>query len=109
MNRLFLVMVILAVLAGCSSEPDQKDPAPIVQQKVVVPKEYPIAGVIVSFGKDRKTLILDHNEVKGFLPAGTREFTVGDPALVADLTVGDDLVGSVYQQGDTYVLLQSPC
>ncbi len=83
----------LLLLAGCSKPANLSATAAVAETKTVStpaaktdkPKEerYPLTGEIVKVEAARNVLIVQHDEIKGYMPAMTMEFNVsaGDAAL----------------------------
>ena len=53
---------------------------------------YIVEGVVVAVPSERR-VVVEHEEIAGFMDAMTMPFTVRDPALIADLQPGDQIVG----------------
>ena len=51
-------------------------------------RSYDIRGRIVGFGSDGRTLIVDHEEVAGYMPAMTMPFTASSAEAIAGLETG---------------------
>ena len=72
-----------AVMAGCglalgvaACKPSAESAAG-AGETVAKPARHPIAGRVVSVLKERGSLLLDHGEIAGYMPAMTMEFKVG--------------------------------
>ena len=77
-----LAALLLALAAGCGKravEPVASTPAG--------PKEYALCGEVVAFSKERGTVIAKHDEIPGYMPPMTMEFTF-EPADQAKLVEG---------------------
>jgi protein SCO1 len=64
-----------AAIAACSSAPDKRT--------------FPMQGQVQSIEPDRKSVVMKHEEIKGFMPAMTMPYEVRDEKLLADLKPGD--------------------
>lgn len=62
-------------VAACSSAPDQHS--------------FTLQGQVQSLEPERKSVVVKHEAIKGFMPAMTMPFTVKDPALIGDKKPGD--------------------
>ena len=84
----------LLLLGSCAKQPPGSDPTAAVAETKTVstaaasagqPKDerYPLTGEILRVDAARGVLIVQHDEIKGFMPAMTMEFTAspGDVAL----------------------------
>jgi protein SCO1/2 len=72
--RLLLPLVVALLAAGCS-RPAEKDPGPAAAS-------YAIRGEIVGLDHARRVLLIHHEEIPGYMPAMTMEFS----AAGVDLT-----------------------
>lgn len=71
--RFHIALLIAATaLAGCTRSPKEES-APPASAK---PSSHPIRGEIVGFDYPRKIVLIHHEEIPGFMPAMTMEFTV---------------------------------
>ena len=81
-----LVWLVAALFAGCAKtgsteeKPAAAAPAPAEKPKQ---ERYPLTGEIVRVDAAKRVLIVQHDEIKGYMPAMTMEFNVsaGDAAL----------------------------
>jgi protein SCO1 len=85
-----LLGVALAMLAlgisGCKkSEPVAQQPA----------KRYHLVGKIVSIDKDQASVMVDGQEIVGFMAAMTMPYSVRDTKLLTPLTPGDEITADV--------------
>lgn len=71
---LCLLIPLLALGSGC---PKQEAPGPVAPVAAgPVEKRYPLTGEIVSADVAHQTLLVTHDEIKGYMPAMTMEFAV---------------------------------
>jgi len=79
----FVVVSLMPVVwfSGCARE----KPAGPAAESAAVPGEvrHPMVGEIISVDRERRVLIVTHDEIKGYMPAMTMEFKVaaGDVAI----------------------------
>ncbi|MDX1545948.1 MAG: SCO family protein [Rhodothermales bacterium] len=52
-------------------------------------RSYQVRGRIAGFGDDGRTLLVEHEDVPGFMPAMVMPFTVGDTTMLDAFEVGD--------------------
>jgi protein SCO1/2 len=64
------------------------------------PKQYEVKGQIVSVDPERGEVLLDHEDIKNFMPAMTMSYKVEDPALLAGKEPGD-LITATLVVGET--------
>ena len=69
-----IVLTVLAV-AACDRAPE--------------PKRYEVRGQIVSFDPQRKEVVVDHEDIEGFMPAMVMPYKVQDLALLEGKQPGD--------------------
>lgn len=90
---LFLLLPTwLAVSLAC-----RKPPAPPSLR-------YPVKGKVVEVAVPEKQLILEHEDIPGYMPAMTMPFPVKDEALLKVAAVGDEVTASLVIQGSVYWL-----
>jgi protein SCO1/2 len=70
-----IVAGALVACVGCSSAPE--------------PRRYEVRGQILSVDPARREVLVDHEDIKGFMPAMTMPYKVNDPALLEDKKPGD--------------------
>lgn len=68
-------VLMAAAIAACSSAPDKRT--------------FPMQGQVQSIEPDRKSVVVKHEEIRGFMPAMTMPYEVRDEKLLADLKPGD--------------------
>ncbi len=76
-----MAAVLLGAL-GCGKQPAPKVAAAAPAQPAE--KRYPLTGEVVSLNAERKTAMVSHDKIEGFMPAMTMEFMVtkGDLAIL---------------------------
>jgi protein SCO1 len=75
----------------------RKPPVPASQR-------YPVKGKVVEVALPEKQLILEHEDIPGYMPAMTMPFPVKDEALLKIAAVGDEVTSSLVIQGSLYWL-----
>ncbi len=77
-----MILAALA-LAGCSKTGSASPEKAAAAQKDSKTERYPLTGEVLRVEKERKVLVVQHDEIKGYMPAMTMEFVVssGDLAL----------------------------
>lgn len=97
-----LMMSAAWIAPGCAKqEPAAKDAASA--PAAPAEKRYPLTGEIVKADPERNTLIVAHDEIKGFMMAMTMEFKVtkGDLAIAKP---GQHIRGELVQRDDGFYL-----
>ena len=73
--RNMIVVAALVACTGCSSAPE--------------PRRYELRGQILSVDAARREVLVDHEDIQGFMPAMTMPYKVNDPALLEGKKPGD--------------------
>ena len=69
-------LVVLALAAAACSRPPEA-------------RQYEVRGQILAVDRDRREVLVDHEDIQGFMPAMTMPYRVDDPALLDGKTPGD--------------------
>ncbi|RRJ95717.1 electron transporter SenC [Opitutaceae bacterium TAV4] len=80
-----LPVIALALATGCSRH--EPAAAPSAETQTGGEKRHPLAGQVVSIDPKRGTLVVDHEEIPGYMPAMVMEFAVS-PGDLANATEG---------------------
>ncbi len=97
-------LVVAAVLGTAGCAPKQKTEAASAGTEATIPEgQHRLIGTIVSANAERGTLLVQHEDIPGLMPAMTMEFkaSAGD---VANARPGQRIRGRVYQAEDGYHL-----
>ena len=81
---LLITLAATASLISCTNKAGGKE-----QQ--IVQAQYTGRGTVVSVNPSTSSVELDHQEIKGFMPAMTMPFRVKDSALLSGLKPGDQV------------------
>lgn len=82
-SRIPALGAAILLFAGCDRETDASaQDGPEIRD---------MRGIVREVQKDDDTLVIEHEDVPGFMPAMTMPFTVADPAEMKDVEVGDAL------------------
>jgi protein SCO1/2 len=84
-----LLMALASVVLGVSG---CKKSEPVGQR---APKRYHLVGKVVSIDKDQASVMVDGQEIVGFMAAMTMPYSVRDTNLLAPLTPGDEITADV--------------
>lgn len=77
---LVLCTIVCALLAGCSPAPDESRA-----------QRYELKGKIVSFNKAQRQVVVQHEEVPGFMEAMTMPFTLREDSAFDVMRAGDTI------------------
>lgn len=101
--KTMLIATVLTglVLGGCGSPSNpQKAPAsnstetPSAQGTV---REFKLNGEVVSVNNDKKSAMINHKAIEGFMEAMTMSYPVPDPMDLEKLKAGEHITATVYQ------------
>ena len=90
-RKLFVLVVLLPVFAGCGSEPD---------------RIYDFKGQVVSVEEGGKGVTIDHEDIPGLMRAMKMRFAVQDPALMEGLVPGMSVEGKLKVVAGKYLLTE---
>jgi len=96
MKRIFPAIVSLAALAlmGCDGRTPPPAAKPATQDAGVAqvdPEVYYVRGVVKGLQLEEGTVLIDHEEIPGFMEAMTMPFTVADTNEFAGITTNDQV------------------
>jgi protein SCO1/2 len=80
------VLVLLLVLAGCGRS---------TQTGQTKEKLYDLKGKVVEVDAGKKTVVLDHEDIPGYMKAMRATFPVADSQLLQGLNPGDEVEGKL--------------
>lgn len=93
------VVVAAAVLAGCSPDaPDPKAGADSERPQQV----HSATGLVREIAEDRRTLLIRHEEIPGYMPRMTMEFTLRNTNDLGAVRVGDVVSFRLLANGDEH-------
>lgn len=95
----------LAVLAGCPRTEATANKADAARPVAAVPGEtrHPLTGEVVDVSRERKALIVTHDEIKGYMPRMTMEFRVS-PGDLEIAQPGQRIRAELVERGGEYYL-----
>jgi Cu/Ag efflux protein CusF len=90
--------------------PSAISPTPITTPSTSKNGDYPGKGVVTKINLNLGSVEMDHEEIKGVMPAMTMEFYVSEKALLTGLKVGDkvDFVLRYKDHTETIVSIKKP-
>ncbi|MGH8016678.1 MAG: SCO family protein [Opitutaceae bacterium] len=91
-----------ALLAGSSGCGKQENAAG-AQEEALPEGRHRMTGTIVSVSEERRSLLVDHEEIPGYMPRMTMEFKVASGDL-ANARAGMRIRGVIYEAGDGFHL-----
>jgi len=84
-----LCLLALSVSVSCSRKLAHKDSEPEGPAAAVQTKSYPAVGKVTGLDPKLPTIEIDHEDIKGLMPAMEMEFHVKDKQLLEGIAVGD--------------------
>lgn len=82
--RLAGLTCALALLAACG-------PAPPPEPEPAAPKVYDVRGTFVASQFEGKVMVVDHQEIPGFMAEMRMDFTLENPEEIRELEQGDEI------------------
>jgi hypothetical protein len=98
---LFVFMLALFVLDGCSSRQEASAPAPTQTAAI---KRYPMHGKVLSVNTADKTAKIDAEEIPGWMAKMTMDYPVKDSADLAKMAPDKNIEATVFVEGDNFWL-----
>ena len=84
------IIVVLVAAGACSRPPE--------------PRRYEVRGQILGVDADRREVLVDHEDIEGFMPAMTMPYKVSDPALLEGKKPGDLITATlVVEETNAYL------
>ncbi|PCI37166.1 MAG: hypothetical protein COB53_07340 [Elusimicrobia bacterium] len=94
----FLIGALVFFSACSSGDPEPKVyPDPFA--KAAQPLSHVVMGVVKSVRSEGRVLVVDHEDIPGFMEAMTMPFTVEDPDLTKSLKPGDKIEFTIEEKG----------
>lgn len=85
---LLAILALVPLLPGCGPQTGQ--PAVAAGSATTeTPREYPVTGVVRRVEPERRSVVVKHEEIPGFMPAMTMPFDVKDAKELSGLKAGD--------------------
>ncbi|MGH9783985.1 MAG: copper-binding protein [Terriglobia bacterium] len=95
-TRSLMGMCLLLGLTACGSQPSQTTPqAEPAPPAASGPERHDLRGKVVSIDKAAKSVVVDHEEIPGFMAAMAMPYAVKDETLLDNLTPGDPVTAEV--------------
>lgn len=85
-----MAAVVLSAAAACSRPPE--------------PRQYELTGQVLAVRPERNEVVIQHQDIEGFMPAMTMPFKVRDKALLEGRQAGDLVTATlVVEEADAYL------
>ncbi|MCU1264648.1 MAG: hypothetical protein JWM21_966 [Acidobacteria bacterium] len=92
LHNLSLTIALLSLCGLTACMRDRSTPPKVAgPAAAVATTSYEGEGKIISVNEKRPSIEIDHQEIKGLMPAMTMEFYVSDKSLLAGLKAGDKI------------------
>ena len=88
-TRCLVCFLAIALFASCSSKLAHKDSEPEGPAAAVQTKSYKAIGKVTGLNPNVPSIEIDHEDIKGLMPAMEMEFHVKDKALLQGISAGD--------------------
>ncbi len=90
--HLSLALVLLPLVGMMACDSNSSRPAKVTgPAAAVATTSYQAEGHVIALVEQRPSIKIDHQEIKGLMPAMTMEFMVKDKALLAGIQNGDTI------------------
>lgn len=94
-----LIIAVLILSACRPSQSAQTGTAPTETQPASA-KRYPLTGRVVSIDKPNQSLIIDGDEIPGFMGAMQMAYDVKDPRILEKVSPGDQIKAEIVVGND---------
>ena len=94
MTRKSLVIIALLICTSCGGTP-YVPPEPSGPNAAVQTKTYQGVGIVKGLTPEPPSIVIDHQEIQGLMPAMEMEFHVSNKSLLDGLVKGDRIDFSV--------------
>src|SRR5436309_11186094 len=84
-----IILLALTFLTACTKRLAHKDSEPEGPSAAIQTKTYPSVGTVKGVDPKLPAIEIDHEDIKGLMPAMQMEFHVTDKTLLDGLAVGD--------------------
>lgn len=106
---LVLALVVFSlVVCGCTSGATDKsgaaDTTAANGTAKDTEKEYDIKGKVVSVDADKKSVMLNHEDIVGLMKGMTMEFRVNDPKVLKGIEAGTEVAGRLRVSDGEYTI-----
>ncbi|HEV8371107.1 MAG TPA: copper-binding protein [Pyrinomonadaceae bacterium] len=88
-THIFISLCALFHLTACTKQLAHKDSEPGGPAAAVQTKTYPGVGIVKDVDPKLPMIEIDHEDIKGLMPAMQMQFHVKDKALLNGIAVGD--------------------
>lgn len=105
MNAL-LLSTLLACLLGAASATCSR-PAPSTNADAAAAPSYSTRGTVRAIDTSKKTMLIAHEDIPGYMKAMTMEFDLRDAALARGIAVGDAIKFTFTDEGKGRLVVQT--
>jgi Cu/Ag efflux protein CusF len=88
-KSVFISFLLITLCQACSAKVAHKDSEPEGPSAAVQTKTYQAVGTVKALDSSSPSIEIEHEDIKGLMPAMQMKFHVKDKALLDGLTVGD--------------------
>jgi Cu/Ag efflux protein CusF len=98
MRVLLPCLFLVLCLQGCQGSDPAPAPENAPQIGAAPVQEYQLNGEIVSVDAEKKTAVIKHEEIAGFMAAMTMSYPIPEQADIDKIKAGDRITATVYDQ-----------
>jgi protein SCO1/2 len=96
-----VVLTVCVVLSACGGPPpadsSRAEPGAAAKEQ-----RYDLKGTVVSLDKTQSSMLINHEEIKGFMSAMTMSYSVKDPKALDAVAKGDVITAKLVSTGEAY-------
>lgn len=97
-----LLLLVALALCACDPKPTSQPPAPEPPSKTDGAAIYPARGQIREIMPDLKTATIRHDEIPGYMPKMTMEFTLADTNELKNFKEGDEITFELHADNERH-------
>lgn len=109
-KKIRFVLIVVFILSGCRDKknvnlndmPDSNQVAEVESEAKM--QRYEGKGMVLSITPNKKQIIINHEDIPGFMEAMTMPFNVPDSSLLEGISARDSILLSIDYDGTTVIL-----
>ena len=98
-RSLSIALAVLMCIAGCKS--DSRSTAFAAKRDTQHGKHYTINGNVIAVNVSRKSITIEHGDIKGYMPAMTMPFVVENELELRNVHAGDKVIADLVVENNT--------
>jgi protein SCO1/2 len=102
MQRCLILFALGLVIGGCEPKTAPPAPAPSPPSAQTGTRVFRVKGLIREIADDRKSAVIRHEEIPGYMPKMTMQLTVKNPDELTGLAAGDEIRFELHADAETH-------